>query len=996
MDVSPATWHTLSKLLDEALDLEPGERATWIEALETTQPELVPVLRKLLEAHASSETSDLLQQLPALDTRAVSAEAVAGLGAGSRVGPYRLKNELGSGGMADVWLAERADGAFERDVALKIPRFSRLRRDLPERFARERDILARLEHPHIARFYDAGVTDDSLPYLAIEYVNGQPITQWCDERTLDVAARLDLFAQVLDAVQFAHASLVIHRDLKPSNILVTADGQVRLLDFGIAKLLSDADTARETRLTQVAGRVLTPDYASPEQIKGENLTTATDTYSLGVVLYELITGQLPYRLKLQSAAQLEEAIVAVDPARPSSAISAEAAEARATNERRLSRAVRGDLDTIVLKALAKEPARRYATIAELADDLRRYLAGRTVHARPASWSYRTRKFISRNRVAVTAAVAVAVALIAATAVSLSQAQRARAQADLARQNAVHAEEVKNFILSIFADADTARGGSRSTTAVDLLRQARERLEAAPVTDPSIRAELLNSVGYSLIGLGEYVEAIPVLEQAVQMSASSLGADHPTTISAHINLGEAYLAASDDTENAGRAFSTALASARRSGDVKQLVNALRWMGAVRAQQSRFDEGLRYAQESVQLADANLSHDKHTVMLAHWQEASILWRMRAHGALEATRRTYELAREYWGDRPTPDVLAARSFYATVLAAEGDAQAALTELRAVRDEQMRLFGGKAYVDVILTNGRIGHAYLALGDPLMALASYREALQGEEAQTGGGNPRFIATHRMRIGASLLAARRFGEAEGELRRAYAALTPVSHARASEAAWLLAGVLIHDGRLLEAEALLAPSVKPAPTTPITLADFKQRLGQLRSAQGRHEEAVTLLRESADLFVELRAPSQGAVALATLGSAQLAAGSGAEALVTLQRADMLLDKLHPHGSPDHADLLIDLARTQLELGRSSGAVAAAARADEFWTRFDARNRHAGLAAVWHARALRAAGQGQQGLEAWKRASAILVTNALPADRTLLAQTSREFRLDTAAD
>ncbi|HSC08321.1 MAG TPA: protein kinase [Steroidobacteraceae bacterium] len=995
MDVSAATWNTLSKLLDEALDLEPAERASWLDGLGTTQPEVAPILRKLLAAHASSETSDLLQQLPALDTRAVSAETVAGLGVGARVGPYRLKRELGSGGMADVWLAERADGAFERDVALKLPRLSRLRRDLAERFTRERDILARLEHPHIARFYDAGVTDDSLPYLAIEYVNGQPITQWCDERRLDVAARLELFAQVLDAVQFAHASLVIHRDLKPSNILVTADGQVRLLDFGIAKLLSDADTARETRLTQVAGRVLTPDYASPEQIKGENLTTATDIYSLGVVLYELIAGRLPYQLKLQSAAQLEQAIVAADPARPSSGVSGESSIVRGTSQKRLARALRGDLDTIVLKALAKEPAQRYATVAEVADDLRRHLAGQTVHARPASWGYRTRKFISRNRVAVTAAVAVTVALIAATAVSLSQAQRARAQADLARQNAVHAEEVKNFILSIFADADTARGGSRSTTALDLLRQARERLEAAPVTDPSITAELLNSVGYSLIGLGEYVEAIPVLEHAVQMSSKHLGTDHATSISANLNLGEAYLAASDDIENARRVISTALASARRSGDVKQLVNALRWMGAVHSLEARHDEGLRYAQESVRLADANLAHDKHTVMLAHWQEANILYRMRADGALEATRRTYELAREYWGDRPTPDVLAARSFYAVVLAAEGDAQTALAELRAVRQEQMRLFGGNSYVDVIHTNVRIGHASLALGDPVTALASYREALQGEEAQTGGGNASQTAINRMRVGQSLLAARRFDEAEGELRRAYAVLKELRPARATEAASLLAAVLTHEDRLQEAEAIFASVAEP-PTNPRELAMFKSSLGQLRSAQGRHAEVLPLLREAYDLSVKAGTPSDAAVALATLGSAQLAAGSSAEALATLQRADLLLDKLHPYGSPDHADLRTDIARAQLELGRPQDAVTAARRADEFWTRFDAGNRHAGLAAVWHARALRAAGQGQQGLETWKRASAILIKNALPADRTLLAQTSREFRLDAAAD
>jgi len=297
MDVTPATWAALSTLLDEALELDAVKRSEWLQRLAATQPALVPPLRRLLAAHAISETADVLAGLPQLAAPAPG--EASGLAVGELIGPYRLTRSIGSGGMAEVWLAERADGAFEREVALKLPRLALLRPDLAARFGHERDILARLEHPHIARFYDAGVSVDGLPYLAMEYVAGRPLTPWCDERRLTIAERLALYAQVLDAVQFAHANLIIHRDLKPSNILATADGQVRLLDFGIAKLLSDGESARETRLTQFAGRALTPDYASPEQIKGEPLTIASDVYSLGVVLYELLTGELPYRLKLQ-------------------------------------------------------------------------------------------------------------------------------------------------------------------------------------------------------------------------------------------------------------------------------------------------------------------------------------------------------------------------------------------------------------------------------------------------------------------------------------------------------------------------------------------------------------------------------------------------------------------------------------------------------------------------------------------------------------------------
>ena len=328
LNVSAATWNALSQLLDEAFNLEPAARAVWLAELATTQPQLAPTVQRLLAAEHEQRNGRFPGAIAAAGI-AIEGVPPTALAAGARVGPYRLKRELGAGGMADVWLAERADGAFTRDVALKLPMMNRLRRDLAERFARERDILARLEHPHIARLYDAGVSEDGLPYLAMEYVDGLPITQYCDAHKLDIAARLRLFAQVLDAVQFAHASLVIHRDLKPSNILVTASGEVRLLDFGIAKLLAENETAHETQLTQMAGRAMTPDYASPEQIKGESLTIATDVYSLGVVLYELLAGCRPYRLKVQSPAQLENAILAAEPSKPSSALTDEAAHARA-------------------------------------------------------------------------------------------------------------------------------------------------------------------------------------------------------------------------------------------------------------------------------------------------------------------------------------------------------------------------------------------------------------------------------------------------------------------------------------------------------------------------------------------------------------------------------------------------------------------------------------------------------------------------------------------
>ena len=292
LDVS--NWAEVSLLLDKALALPPAEREPWLRSLDGEHATHRETLRELLSHAASVETGDFLATLPRLgepaDTAALSEPA-----AGDSVGPYRLVRELGSGGMGSVWLAERADGALKRNVALKLPRMA-WARGLAERMGRERDILATLEHPNIARLYDAGVDRHGRPFLALEYVEGRPIDVVANDRALDVAERIGLLLQVCTAVAFAHARLVVHRDLKPGNILVTAEGNVRLLDFGIAKLMQGG-SAKETHLTQWAGRALTLDYASPEQIKGEPIGTASDVYSLGVVAFELLTGSRPYRLK---------------------------------------------------------------------------------------------------------------------------------------------------------------------------------------------------------------------------------------------------------------------------------------------------------------------------------------------------------------------------------------------------------------------------------------------------------------------------------------------------------------------------------------------------------------------------------------------------------------------------------------------------------------------------------------------------------------------------
>ena len=415
MTLSVAQMALMSRLLDEALPLDAAGRRAWLDKLLPEHWELAQYLHAaLLPGDSQAAELKSLSTLPKLGAADHEGSvAASGLQSGARVGPYELIRLLGAGGMAEVWLARRADGAFNRELALKLPMLTKLRPDLEPRFARERDILASLEHPHIARFYDAGIDPEGLRYLAIEYVRGQPLTTWCDAHCMGIPERLKLILQVLEAVLYAHEKQVIHRDLKPSNILVTESGQVRLLDFGVSKLLGAADE-EQTQLTGIYGRALTPDYASPELLHGDIVDARSDIYSVGVLLYEMLTGVRPYRLKsAASIGMLEQAIAATDVNRPSTRCEPEASAARNTTPETLRRQLHGDLDAIVLKALAKEPAERYQSADALADDLRRYLNHEAIRARLDMPGSRLRTFASRHRRLAGLSAAAAVMLMAA-------------------------------------------------------------------------------------------------------------------------------------------------------------------------------------------------------------------------------------------------------------------------------------------------------------------------------------------------------------------------------------------------------------------------------------------------------------------------------------------------------------------------------------------------------------------------------------------------------
>jgi tRNA A-37 threonylcarbamoyl transferase component Bud32 len=519
-------WQTLSNLLDEALDLPDSARPAWIDNLGERYAGLRGRLRELLSNQALLETADFLGppvELRALDSARREAAGAAGLSAGTEVGSYRLIRELGRGGMGTVWLAERTDGLIKRSIALKLPHPSLYDEHLAGRFNRERDILAALAHPNIARLYDAGVAANGQPYLALEHVEGSPLTVYCDVERLSVRDRIVLFLQVLRAVQYAHARLVIHRDLKPSNILVGTDGHVQLLDFGIAKLVND-DEGKESKLTLLSGRALTPDYASPEQIAGAPITTASDVYSMGVVLYELLTGARPYQLKRESRGALEEAILGADPVKPSLSTRVEtAASARSTTSRKLAKALAGDLDTIVLKALKKAPSGRYASVDAFTLDLQRYLHGEPVEARPDGALYRMGKFASRNRIWLIAAGVAGLALAAGTVVSVWQASVAREQAASARREADKAKAVREFVVNVFSvnshlQADPV--AARQATAHELLDRGAKQIGESLKDDPEAKEEVLDTLAnmYAQMGLDAQASAInlqriEVLKQA---------------------------------------------------------------------------------------------------------------------------------------------------------------------------------------------------------------------------------------------------------------------------------------------------------------------------------------------------------------------------------------------------------------------------------------------------------------------------------------------------
>ncbi len=966
MTIDAANLRRLSPLLDEAIRLDEPGRDAWLDALRGDAAELAPLLRELLARHTSKETSDLLDrrpEFPAPCDRAASDAAT--FTAGDMVGPYVLLREIGSGGMGEVWLAERSDGQLKRVVALKLPTLGLRRSVLVQRFARERDILGSLAHPHIARLYDAGLADDGQPFLALEYVEGLPITRYCLERRLDARARVVLLLQVMDAVQYAHAHLVIHRDLKPSNVLVTAAGHAMLLDFGIAKLLQEEqEQAHETELTRLGGRALTLHYAAPEQLAGAPVSIVTDVYALGVLLYELLAGRRPFEGERRG---VETAVLTEEAARPQS--------------------VADDLATIALKALKKSPAERYQTVNSFADDLNRWLRDEPVLAQPDSSGYRVRKFIGRNRLAVGAAGVVAMVVVTAAAVSIWQARVALEQTRIARSEAKTSEAVQNFLEGIFkansgeqADPVAARerparelldeGAARIDRALDeapgaklrVLRTLANMYEDMGMLDQSARLyersaalaqtvygegsdahlQALADLGHKLMDSDRYDEARAVIGRAERLAAARPDTD--PAVSGQVDLHLAALHRWDDPQSGLAAAERAVVKLRAVPTSPNLLVALQWYAILLVDQDQSAKAVKALEEAVSVAPSTPAGGRSTLpgVYAAWARAAEKLGD-IDGADELYRQAVTVSEANTGPASV-ETVHIMAVHGLMLGRHGQLRRGVELAGTAR---ARAFAWRDSPDRRTMLPILATYEAQMRVPLGQLESVIELT--DQGLRSFGPPearpsRAVALHNVRAMA-MVDLGRFAEAAAELdlaqdltRRFKMASGHAQLNARIRVQWLIARG--DGGRAAESwRRYLADTARPDPP----LADDHEALtdvaevllaaGDAQGASERARQALVLLErrpartDNAD--VEARA-------LRLHGAALLRLGQPAKAVTSLRRSAELHDAVYdPQLSPSVAQVQVLLGEAQLATGDRTAARDALARAQAI------RARHAEL-------------------------------------------------------
>ena len=790
MPFSRDRWQAVSPYLERAIDMGDEELAPWLASVRTTNPDIAADLEELLAERRVMAFEGFLEQGGPLAAGPVALT-------GQAVGNYTLGSLIGQGGMGSVWRATRSDGRFEGVAAVKLLNASLVGRSGEARFKREAEFLARLAHPHIAHLVDAGVSPWGQPYLVLEHVEGTTIDRYAAECRLGTDARIRLFLDVLSAVAHAHANLIVHRDLKPSNVLVSRGGAVKLLDFGIATLLESESAPRDaTMLTREGGWALTPEYAAPEQVTGGAITTATDVYALGVLLYVLLAGRHPAGPATRSPADLVRAIVDAEPPRLSAAGVAGAGI---------------DLDVIVAKALKKDPRERYASVTAFADDLRRYLTNQPISARPDTLAYRSAKFARRHARALSAAAATLVLLAGLVAFYTT---RLAAERDRARFEAEKATKMSELLTGLLTGADPFGSRQREPTVRDVLDAGAGRVKAELAGQPELQAEMLTVIGRTYQRLGVRDRAQPLLEEALALGRSALGAEHVRVAQSLNDLG-VLVAAGGDFTGAARLLDEALVMRRRllGPRDKDVAVTLVELGRAHMDQGALDRAEPLFREALEIRRAALGNE-HRETATSLSDLGLLLRLKGDlAAAEAQfRESLAINRKALGDRH-PNLGASLSNLALVLLDRGDdagAEALLRESLAVQQATL----GDAHPRIANVLNNLGHALREQGKFAEAAASYEEALRIARPQLGEDHPTIamytinfarvhlargdaaraepllrrglevrrraysetdwrVAAAKGQLGAALVALRRFDEAEPLLLQARAALKDI-------------------------------------------------------------------------------------------------------------------------------------------------------------------------------------------------------------------------------
>jgi eukaryotic-like serine/threonine-protein kinase len=874
-------WQQLQELFSRAVELPLAERQSFVATQTSGDTELRTELLDLLACDASSaRTGPLTLALgAALDTTTRDRRKAL---IGRVVGNYKLVGVLGHGGTGTVYLGERADRQYSAQVAVKIVDGGTMQGELGLRFRAERQILASLNHANIARLLDAGETEEGNPYLVMEYVHGEPLDRYCDRERLGVRERLQLFLDICSAVQYAHQNLVVHRDLKPANILVTAEGAPKLLDFGIAKLLDAGEAAAAMALTRMNDRLLTPEYASPEQILGRPVTTASDVYALGVVLYELLTGLRPYTVPASaSQLELERSICITDPLRPSAAIKRAresgplegqseilaVAAARRLAPEKLQKRVVGDIDSIVMRALRKEPQHRYGSIEQFASDIRRYLTREPVQARQGNWLYYSQRFIRRHAFGVTAGAGFIIFLTAFAMVSTIQAQRIAAERDRARQENSRAETVSTFLIETFANADPLGYATtgKPETAKELLDRAGRRVRDDLTQHPEVRARLLETIGRAYRRRLNNEEANSFLKDALYLRRKMSGGV-PDAATAQVMAELAISTRDKDPIGSERLLedATAILHGLHEEHSKSYGLVLANRGRVELQLGRLDSAQKYFNESVTLLRDLLGpRDKEVAALLIEVSIVYLWKDDLVAAEKAARESVDI------------------MTATLPKLHPDRVYAQLQLGEVLRLQNHTDEASALLEEALTANRTlyGDGSTRVADTLDSLAKVRQAQhllpeaeafaqQAVDVQIKAEGPSAVRTgyYETSLATIQIERKRYLAAEKQLRAALDAFEtlPPDHGYVASAEHWLGEVMLRTRRPKDAEALFISAMnrwRRSDGPQWRAARSASGLGEALYLQGRAQEAETLLVSSYRTLTADEKADEGAQATA---------------------------------------------------------------------------------------------------------------------------------------